>query len=37
MLRWFDPYVAGDAVLFDNDAFRQHDARERMFNEFVGQ
>jgi len=40
MLHWPDSmmeYLTGDAVLFSNDAFGQHIAREHIFNDQVGQ
>ena len=40
MLHWPDSmmtYLAGDAVLFSNDAFGQHYASEQMFNDLVDQ
>jgi anaerobic nitric oxide reductase flavorubredoxin len=40
MLHWPDSmfcYLTGDAVLFSNDAFGQHYASERMFNDLVDQ
>lgn len=40
MLHWPDSmfcYLTGDAVLFSNDAFGQHYASEKMFNDLVDQ
>ncbi|MRR18331.1 MAG: MBL fold metallo-hydrolase, partial [Deltaproteobacteria bacterium] len=40
MLHWPDSmmeYLTGDAILFSNDAFGQHIASERMFNDLVSQ
>jgi anaerobic nitric oxide reductase flavorubredoxin len=40
MLHWPDTmfgYLTGDAVLFSNDAFGQHYASEKMFNDLVDQ
>jgi flavorubredoxin len=40
MLHWPDSmmaYLTGDAILFSNDAFGQHIASERLFNDQVGQ
>ncbi|HOW56516.1 MAG TPA: anaerobic nitric oxide reductase flavorubredoxin [Smithellaceae bacterium] len=40
MLHWPDSmmtYLTGDAILFSNDAFGQHMASERLFNDLVAQ